>query len=505
MTKNIAISLTVAATLAAAVACNTSTDYHTELDGNAAVKAFSLAENDKVLADLDSVYFSIDLVTGDIFNADSLPLGTRLTGIAANITTDGASAVTLYVPRPGKTDSVVDYLQHSADSIDFSNGPVRLEVVSQNGVTKKDYHIRINVHTVVSDSLCWGDRAFADLPGTLSAPVAQHTVSVGSAAYTYTTDGTAYSIAATTDFAAWEPATFAPGFAMDISSIVSSDTDGTLYALDTDGTLHSATRPEGPWTATGATFHSLYGVYGGAVLGCVRHADGTYTVETYPSSNRVINFPAGLPVSGFSPALLLESEMSDKPQMLITGGRRADGLLSADTYGYDGHSWAKLTAAPLPKGFEGVAVAPYYSLRSQAIEWRADILPTLLAFGGRDSQGNVNSIVYMSRDWGMHWQKADSLLQLPPEMPAVYGAQALVAERTLHASRSASAWTELPSLRLPIGARLEHAGSPSRATTLVTEWQAPYIYLFGGTRPDGKLNPTVWRGAINRLTYRPIQ
>ena len=55
--------MAVAAVIAGASACNSSTEeYHVELDGSAIVKGFSLVENDKVLADLDSVYFSIDLV-----------------------------------------------------------------------------------------------------------------------------------------------------------------------------------------------------------------------------------------------------------------------------------------------------------------------------------------------------------------------------------------------------------------------------------------------------------
>lgn len=60
-----------------------------------------------------------------------------------------------------------------------------------------------------------------------------------------------------------------------------------------------------------------------------------------------------------------------------------------------------------------MAVAPYYSLRRQTVEWRVDALPTLLAFGGRNRNGEVSDIVYMSRDWGMHWQKADSPAPAP--------------------------------------------------------------------------------------------
>ena len=65
--------------LLAAGACNSSENYGQEGTADysgTAVKSFSLKENDQVLNNIDSVFFSIDLVNGMIFNADSLPVGT---------------------------------------------------------------------------------------------------------------------------------------------------------------------------------------------------------------------------------------------------------------------------------------------------------------------------------------------------------------------------------------------------------------------------------------------
>ena len=503
MNKNIALAMAAALTLAGVASCNSSSsEYYTELDGSAMVKSFSLAGNDKVLASLDSVYFSIDLVSGDIFNADSLPMDTKISALVANITTDNASSVTLYVPRPDKDDSVVNYLEHSTDTINFANGPVRVEVVSQNGTTKKMYRVQVNVHTVLSDSLCWGDRAYAALPTTISAPKAQRTVERDGMYYTFASDGTSYSVAASNDMAAWEPEAFNPGFAMDVNSICSGSFG--FCALDTDGLVHYASQAAGPWTAGTGRYSAFYGTHQGVAVGLRKNADGSYSIDTYPSVNTVIDMPAGMPVEGFSPGIELTSEMSDVSQLLVTGGRRADGSLSGDTYGFDGRQWAKISVTSLPKAMEGVAVAPYYSLKNKKIAWRADALPTLLAFGGRNTQGEISRVVYMSRDWGMHWAKADSLLQPPTELPALYGAQAVVAERTLTA-RSAGAWTELGGMRLPLGTRIESLDAQSRATTPITEWEVPYIYLLGGYDHNDRFNTTVWRGAINRLTYKPLQ
>lgn len=504
MIKNIAISLAAAAALAGIASCNSdSYEYHTELDGSAIVKSFSLVENDDVLADLDSVFFSIDLVRGEIFNADSLPVGTRIKALAATIVTDNSSAVTLHIPRPGQSDSVVDYLKNSADTIDFSNGPVRLEVTSQNGTTVKNYSIRINVHTVKSDSLCWGSEAIAPLPA-LSGATAQRTVQRGTAAYTFSTDGSRYSVAATSDFAAWDPSAFTPGFAMDVTSAVA--TDDKFYALATDGTLWSATQAAGPWSSEGLHFSCLYGAFGSEVVGlCTDVNGGIPGVMLYPS-RKAVSAPEGMPVSGFSPAVCLSAPDSEQAsQLIIAGGRDSEGRLTAETFGFDGSSWVQLSQKALPFAVEGLAVAPYYSLRNKRVEWRVDVLPTLLAMGGKKADGKLNDVVYMSRDWGMHWQKADSLLQPGAHMPVVYGAQTLVAERTLSVARSGAVWQELPSRRMPVGARIAGFGPLSRATAPVTEWDAPYIYLFGGHTADGTLNPGIWRGVINRFTFRPIQ
>lgn len=495
--------MAVAAVIAGASACNSSTEeYHVELDGSAIVKGFSLVENDKVLADLDSVYFSIDLVNGDIFNADSLPMGTRIKALAANITTDNASAVTLYIPRPGMSDSVVNYLENSADTIDFSNGPVRVEVTSLSGATTKSYRVRINVHTIKSDSLCWGSTAIAPLPA-VSGANAQRTVQQGSAFYTFSTDGSRYSVAATSDMASWQPAIFTPGFDMDVNTVTA--TPQRFYALATDGTLYAASAAGGPWVSEGLHFTCLYGAYGDDVVGLCTDVNGHLTVLAYPSGHVTTDMPDDFPVSGFSPAVTLTTSTSSGPQMLITGGRDVSGALTGATFGYDGTAWARISMSAIPEGLEGVAVAPYYTLRNQIVEWRVDVYPSLLAIGGRKTDGSINETVYMSRDWGLNWQKADSLMQPGNGFPRVYAAQAPVAPRTLSVARGASVWRELGGARLPLGARPEGCLAASRAVAPVTEWDAPYVYLFGGYDAAGRLNDGVWRGVINRFTFTPIQ
>ena len=193
MLKRLGIYAATALSLCASTACNESDDnYEISVDyASTQVTAFSLRADSKVLNNLDSIYFSIDLVNGRIFNADSLPFGTKTDKLLVDITTDGCSTVELHFPRAGKNDSIVNYLTNQNDSIDFSRGPVKLHLVSYDKIASRDYYIKVNVHTTISDSLYWELEKPKQLPSSLTAIKAQRTVQFGNKVYTLTTDGTA--------------------------------------------------------------------------------------------------------------------------------------------------------------------------------------------------------------------------------------------------------------------------------------------------------------------------
>ena len=103
MTKRYPLYTLVALFLTAMISsCNKDSDsFVAEGDfGNCSVTSFSLGKNDSVLKGLDSVYFSIDLVNAVIFNADSLPKGTRIDKMIVNIGTSSASACDLTFRLP---------------------------------------------------------------------------------------------------------------------------------------------------------------------------------------------------------------------------------------------------------------------------------------------------------------------------------------------------------------------------------------------------------------------
>ena len=181
MKKLAILSLASVVAVSAFVGCNTSGyEAGENTSSSVAVYSFKLAKDDSVLAHLDTVFFSIDLVKGEIFNADSMPYGTcteRLVPVIRLL--DGVSRCELTsVDAEGK-ETVHNYVTNSTDSVDFSNGPVKLSIVSPDGLTSKDYQIKVNVHKVKSDSLVWTRTAMRSLPSNIAAPAAQRTVQLG--------------------------------------------------------------------------------------------------------------------------------------------------------------------------------------------------------------------------------------------------------------------------------------------------------------------------------------
>lgn len=59
--------------------------------------------------------------------------------------------------------------------------------------------------------------------------------------------------------------------------------------------------------------------------------------------------------------------------------------------------------------------------------------------------------------------------------------------------------------KLPPYYMIAPASPASRAVKPIESWDCPYIYLFGGTDLTGTLNDSVWRGVLNRLTFKPLQ
>ena len=471
-------------------ACNDDPDPETEyILASTKVTAFSLQKNKAALNNLDTVFFSIDLVNAQIFNADSLPFGTDVRKIAVKISTEQCSAVELHVPRPGKSDTIVNYLTNSTDSINFSNGPVKLHVVSYDKSASRDYQIRLNVHKVKSDSLYWAQAAQTKLPGSFASPNAQKTVGASVGAVCLTSSNSSYSLSTNPNPAEvtdWITKTIDFPFTPDIRSLTGCN--DRLYILSTDGELYYSDDLADSWIDTASSMYHIYGQYGDMILG-VKKTGNTYYHVTYPPTSESI-VDADCPVSETSATAYASTDWSNRQQCFFVGGRLADGSLSGATWGFDGSQWTMISSS-LPLRAAGITMFNYEVCYTDTITWKSVEYPCLIAFGGRTSSTTLNRTVYLSRDNGINWKKADNLLQLPSYIPAMADADPLVFDRTLTDKKSGSGRNYNSSVFM-------------KAVKPVTEWECPYIFIFGGNDDAAKLYNTIWIGVINRLTFKPI-
>ena len=509
MNRKYSLFIILAIVLAAVSSCNSDPE-ETEIPAytNTAITSFHINANSKVLDNLDSVFFSIDLANARIFNADSMPYGTDVSHLVVNIGTSGCSALELTVPREGKEDTVINFLTNSTDSIDFSMGQAKIHVVSLDGTTSRDYDLRVNVHKMKPDSLYWNQLACRTLPSMFQSPDVQKTVlhkgkmlcmTAASGRYCVVTASNPGEDPATDD---WITTEIRPQFTPAVETLAS--TDDALYVLADDGSLYSSTDNGSTWSGcNGTRWHNIIGGYGKALLGIEKSGDAYFTTE-YP---RGISYPApdGFPISGSSQPVIFDSKWNLTPQLMILGGRTATGSLTGDVWGYDGFTWTKLSQASCPPR-TGMTLFPYFVFRTNTTYWTVTEMTAWIALGGLDSDGDTHSTVYISIDRGLNWKVAGDLMQLPDYIPAMYGSQALVFPSVMQARSGSKGWTEFAPKELPRWLAIASGNSAmSRATRPITEWECPYIYLFGGHSSDGSLYNTVWRGAINRLTFKPLQ
>ncbi|MDE6295727.1 MAG: hypothetical protein K2M03_06655 [Muribaculaceae bacterium] len=460
-----------------------------------AVKSFKLNPNAKVMANLDSVFFSIDLDRGIIFNADSLPKGTDIEKLVPVITFPSTVETAELIMEGGNLrEGTVNYKTNPSDTIDFS-GRVTLRLTADNGALSRDYTIRINVHKAVADSLMWDKMANSELPSRHENPARQKSVALGNQIYSLIEekDGT-FTLASTQDIASsvWNKKELSPAFRPDISTF--SATEQALYILSDTGSL--LTSSDGTvWNHTGIKWHNIIGGYGGKLLGILSQ-DGNYCHDIYPrpAGYTPVATASDFPVDGLSNLLTFKSKWTENPYAFFVGGLRGNIVTSA-TWSYDGSEWAKISNTPLP-AMSDALIVPYFMYRKTSTSWIQTEYSVTLCLGGKKDNGNLSRDVYLSYDSGVHWSKAGQLMQLPDALPSFYGADGVIATTSMHAS--IDAWAAQTTPR-PKGARIQYFVNGTDV-----EWDCPYIYLIGGYNDKGQLLPAIWRGVLARLTFAPL-
>lgn len=462
---------------------NVSDNYYTT--ESVAITNFSLTADIRVMANLDSVFFSIDLEHGVVFNADSLPRGTNVTKLIPKITypstvTSAVIEMTGGIHREG----TVNYYKNSTDTIDFT-GDVTLTLGTNKDAVKKTYRLKVNVHQVDPDTLYWDYMGVSTLPSRLKDPVAQKTVKAGEKVYCLIeeSDGT-FTMSTTSDLfeGTWDKTELSLGFTPAISSFYAA-TDGTLYMLGGNNLMTSA---DGiAWTQASTGWTGIIGSYGDFLLGRKGAEMASFPDGPYDG----ITLPEGFPTEGFTSPIEFSNRWSQDPTIVLFGGVKADGSLSKGSWAFDGSQWADIADASLPV-LEGLSVVDYYTYLNSTSNGHLKEFESYLAFGGRDAEGNVNETVYVTYDHGINWLKAPKFMQLPEEISTGYMVDALTLGTAMESNLS-NRWNTRRRLPFEIDGDL-------------IKWNCPYIFLFGGYDANMKLNSALRSGVLQRLTFEPL-
>ena len=173
--KNICILLTAVLAFAS---CAT-TDSETTLYSEAAITAFTLGNvnqytqttsSDGTVSTTKKTYsgknykFIIDQSSRQIYNNDSLPVGTDAQHVLCTITTYNNSVALLQ-----SLDNADEYYYYvSTDSIDFSKER-KVRVISSDATGYTDYTVKVNVHQQEADEFVW-QQAGGEFPADPQLP-----------------------------------------------------------------------------------------------------------------------------------------------------------------------------------------------------------------------------------------------------------------------------------------------------------------------------------------------
>ena len=451
------------------------------------VKGFALQADADVLANLDSVYFTVDYDNGLIYNADSLPVGTDISALKVTLEflNTVSSAVFTITGATELNDTTISYTTSMSTALDFT-GKTVLTVTSADKTQVKDYQVMVLVHKEEPDSLKWSQSWRRDLPGNAAQAKAFKVVRQGDVCRAMSFDGNVCYLmtAASPNSNAWSSQQANVPFVPQVETFTA--TTDALYLLDNAGGLWTST--DGlTWDNCGATWHSVLGAYGERLLGVMDNGT-SYCHDEYPRSEgfEPTAVEDGFPVAHASDMIVTDNKWAVTQQAIIMGGIDAQGNLLSDVWGFDGTSWGKINNAHssvLP-ALADATLFPYYTYKTLPGTRRYARQSTWYVMGGKLADGTLNHEIYLSNTQGITWAEGGSKLQQPSFMPRFYGAQAIISSETLTLNGS--------------------AGAPRRVQALITSWECPYIYLFGGYNDRGELLPSVWRGVYNRLTNTPI-
>lgn len=355
--------------------------------------------------------FYIDQIKREIYNVDSLPVGTDNSRVICNITSKNSGVIVI-------KDIDSDTLRYhtGTDSIDFSE-PREISVYDMAGTGKRTYKVSVNVHREYGDSVTWSHVATEpQFAGTTAMKAVENNGSI----FVFGTDGVSTHIysSSASDGSRWKPVT--PNFNMPIPADAYDNIavkDGSIYLLFNNMLMKSADASN--WETVyagsaiarliGAGSRKLYALDGNG--GIMASEDGSaWTQESLDGDARM------LPDADICFAAVPLRTNVQTERVIMVGNHRQQ-INDTDTAavvwsrieeyasGSENHSWTFYdnTDKKLLPRLDNL-VMTYYDGR-------------LIAFGGKEKDGGKTDAfaqMYVSTDNGLTWH-GDSRYYFPDD------------------------------------------------------------------------------------------
>ena len=409
--------------------------------------------------DCSNYPFTINQLTREIENKDSLPYGTHIDKVITNVTYD--AGILVYKPKGAEKDT----LWTSTDSIDFSgdtyctstnkNSPIEFKVWAYSNAIGQAYKVKINVHQQVPDTIAWKkfDNSFSNR--NLSK---QKAVYANGKVYVFGENGGThieYSDVSNDNPTSWTPVASIPANIDTYSATVCAGyiyflagNNKQLYKLDVNSNEITSVGTETFEMLIGGNDikSELYAVKNGE-SGIYR--ENTWTKDTDPFTQ----FQADQPFFSNTTTASYNSNITTTVALCYNQGNTANDTtaLVFNRISSDNKWEERMQNLPLPN-LENVTMI-YYDGK-------------LYAFGGGYGEIKPFSQFYCSTDNGLCWRPVTECMAFPAEFSELY---------TAHSKNYSCAVT--PKLE----------SETSRGNFIWIVWE------------DG----SICRGRINRLGFTP--
>lgn len=360
--------------------------------------------------------FTINQLTREIENKDSLPYGTHIDKVITSITYDAGALA--YRPKGADTDT----LWTSTDSIDFSGDtykmstitPIEFKVYAYSGAIGQAYKVKVNVHQQIPDTIAWKkfDNFFSN--GNLSK---QKAVYANGKVYVFGENGGThieYSDVSDDNPKPW--VTITDNVPADIDTYSATACAGYIYFLaGTNKRLYKLDVNSNEITSVGTeTFEMLIG--GNDIkseLYAVKNGEsGIYRENTWTKdTDPFTQFQADQPFFSNTTTASYNSNITTTVALCYNQGNTANDTtaLVFNRMSSDNKWETRMQNLPLPN-LKNVTMI-YYDEK-------------LYAFGGESVKPEVKpfSQFYCSTDNGLCWRPVTECMAFPAEFSELYTA-----------------------------------------------------------------------------------